>query len=280
MPRGGKNSASLIPARSLRRTLRRHEGNVSAVARDIGVSEINVRRALIAHRLVEFVDVLRERREARERQTMLDELTRYHGNVARAARALGIRLSSFHRKLKRYRIDVRAFRPAKQSLLEQSKRLLRALRRHHGQMKEVQAELGVSKGTLQAWVRKHDLFVEAESLRRRANLRGTRKHLPKAHEREERRMKLLDLLEASGWRVYGAADKAGVSVGTLYSRMRELGIDTRKQEEQHRMHRLIDALRLGKGVLERAAQVLGVTPRTVSAWCTEFDLNPRNYRAG
>jgi hypothetical protein len=41
---------------------------------------------------------------------------------------------------------------------------------------------------------------------------------------------------------------------------------------------LIDALRLARGQVNRAAEILGVTRGTVGIWCRKHDVNPRDYR--
>jgi transcriptional regulator with GAF, ATPase, and Fis domain len=78
--------------------------------------------------------------------------------------------------------------------------------------------------------------------------------------------------------VHDAHRVAKVPLGTFYNMIHALDIDLQGETARHRLQRLIDALRVGQGVLARAARHLGLDPRTVRDWCTEFDLEPRDYR--
>jgi transcriptional regulator of acetoin/glycerol metabolism len=138
--------------------------------------------------------------------------------------------------------------------------------------------LGLSKTGLLNRMRKYNFFAEAAALRAEANLIGPRKELPASYRRQ-RRAQLIALLSLCDWNVGRAHKHAGVSAGTFYNMMRELEIDRPALERPHRLHRLIDALRLARGVMWRAAQHLGVEQRTVRKWCVAFDVDPREYRA-
>jgi hypothetical protein len=70
-------------------------------------------------------------------------------------------------------------------------------------------------------------------------------------------------LRSAGWNVRRASRVADVSIGTMYNRMRDLRIDWRSEAADHRFHRLVDALRVGNGVLARAGRHLGVGERTL-----------------
>lgn len=274
-------SFSAIRPNHLRRALRRHDGNVSRAARQLGLQHWAFLKKLRHHHLVDLVQALRLQREERERQRVVDLLVQHQGNVAAVARTLGIRYSSLTPRIIRYglREFVLALRPQKPTPAEDKARILASIRRHHGQVWRVREELGVSKGTLLSRMRAYDLFAEADALRIEANLTGPRTRLPEGRNRSQRRATLIALLESCNWTVRRAAKIQRVSLGTFYTMMHDLEIDWRKGARQDRLHRLIDALRLGGGVLARTARVLGVEYRTVLHWCEEFDIQPRDYRA-
>jgi transposase len=157
------------------------------------------------------------------------------------ALALGITSSSLDARIKRDGVQalVKSLRPRKPSPTEERALVQDALQRHQGQMHKVHEELGISKGTLLDRVRKYKLHAEADALRLEANLIGPRTRLPKSYDLKRRRAKLSGLLESSNWRVSKVAVKLGVSVGTVYNMMKQLGIEPRAQKTQQRMHRLI-----------------------------------------
>ena len=269
-------------AATVRRALRRHDGNIARAAEEVGLPYDRLRKMLKQLTLGELVKRLRAERRRRDYEKLIALLIEHRGNVAAVARALGIRQSSLTPRVTSYGLDelVRDLRPRRPTPAEEKARLLDAIRRHHGQMWRVGEELGVSKGTLLARVRKHDLFAEADALRVEANLTGPRTRLPKGRNRKERRAKLIALLDSCNWKVSRAHRLAGVSVATFYTMLRNLGIDRPTEAlRQPRLHQLIDALRVSGGVLARAARVMGFRDyRTVSRWCEELEIDPRDYR--
>ena len=91
-------------------------------------------------------------------------------------------------------------------------------------------------------------------------------------------MELLALLEAHGWNQRRTASALGVSDTSVASWMKVLGIERpAKESDSDRLHRLIDARRLGNRVMLRAARVLQVHLGTVSNWCKKFDINPKEF---
>lgn len=260
--------------------LRRSGGNIAGAARDLGIRYEAFRAQIATSGLDELLHRLRAERLAEASTRICAVLTEYGGKMSAAAHALGIRPSSLASRidLLGLRSVVATLRPRKPSPAEERSRILDSIRRHRGQIWRVRDELGVSKGTLLTRMRQYDLLTEADALRVEANLIGPRTRLPQGRNPEQRRARIVGLLAVGEWRVSKAARLAGVSIGTFYNMMKNLDIDYRKGERQHRLHRLIDALRLGRGVLERAAVHLGVQARTVSRWCVDYEIDPRDYR--
>lgn len=212
----------------------------------------------------------------------MDLLVQHNGKMSAVARALGIRDSSLAPQIERYGLRdlVLHLRPRPPSASEEKAQLLDAIRRHDGQVWRVREELGVSKGTLLARMRKYDLFAEADALRIEAHLIGPRTRLPKGRNRSERRAKLIALLETCNWKVVRAHRLAGVSAGTFYTMMHDLQIERPVAElRRQRLHQLVDALRAARGVMAGAARIIGCRDyRTVSRWCEEFEIEPRDFR--
>jgi transcriptional regulator with GAF, ATPase, and Fis domain len=202
------------------------------------------------------------------------------GNVNAAARALGIPSSTLWSRIARLRLRkvVTRSRPVKPTATNERARIHAALARHRGQVYRAALELGVSKGTLRDRMRRYGLFEDADALRVEANRIGPRKHLPHGRDPARRRTRLVALLETCNWKVRDAHRIAKVSAGTFYNMIHELGIDLRAETARQRLRRLIDALRVGHGVLARAARHLSLDPRTVRDWCRELDVDPRDYR--
>lgn len=269
-----------ISIKRVRRELRAHKGATQPAARALGISVKTLLAALRRKGLADLPTRLREERRAVLRRETAEALVASGGIMLHAARALGIRESSLISRLGRLGLEEFAaqLRPRPLSAAEERRQIVDAIWRNNGQIGRISAELGISKGTLRARMRKHGLMVEAEARRIEANLQGPRRYLGNKWNSEARRAALIAILKSTGWNVMRASRVAGISVGTMYNRMRDLRIDRRSEIAEEWFHRLVDALRIGNGVLARAGRWLGVGERTVRHWCRELDLEPRDFR--
>ena len=254
---------------------------MKATAGALGLKPDDVHGFIRKARLRDFVRGLRVTR-SRERHTRLIELLIEHaGNISAVARALGRRQSTVYDRIEKEKLlsFARSLKPRPPPEAEEKRSIQDALRRHRGQTKGVCKELGISKGTLRARMRKHGLFAEADALRLDANLTGPRKHISRDWNREERRARLVTLLESCNWNVDRARRIEGVAGATFYARMRDLGIRRPSRiTPRDRLHQLIDALRATNGVVSSAARSMGVSDTTFYKWCRELELEPREYR--
>jgi DNA-binding NtrC family response regulator len=269
----------------IRRALRRSDGNLTATAKALGLNYYTLRARLkslgMRDELRKLRDGTRARRHERELREMMRLLTKHHGNVSHVARVLGIRQSSMAARIEKFdlRDVVESLRPRKPTPDEERTLILAAIRKHRGQMWRVRAELRMPKSTLLLRMRKYDLFAEADALRVEANLIGPRTRLPQGRNRKERRAKLLAIIESCGWNLSQAWRKVGVSQGTFYTMLHDLGIERpARLKPEHRLHRLVDALRMSRGVIGRAALWMKVPSAIVLRWCREFEIDPKDYR--
>jgi transcriptional regulator of acetoin/glycerol metabolism len=264
--------------RRISNTLGQCAGDVTAAARQLGMNLRTLQRRLKEYGLRDELQACRDASVHAERQRTINALLKHNGRISLAAEELRIAASTLQARIKRYEIgDISRLRPRKPTPTEERAMLTDSIRRNQGQMWRVGQELGMSHSTLKARVRKYGLFTEAQALRLEANLIGSRKNLSKMHF-EKKKKELTVLLQSNGWNVRRTATAARVSVGTVYNMIRSLGIERSELESEDRLRRLIDGLRLGNGVLERAAKVMGVAPNTVSQWCIEFEISARDYR--
>jgi transcriptional regulator of acetoin/glycerol metabolism len=272
----------ISPAR-IRSELLQHDGLIAPVARALRIDYKVLRLEMKRLGLFGLVDELRSERHERERKRLTSLLAQHQGNLSAVARACRVSASTLQARVEQFglREFARWLRPSRPPPSDERQRILDAIRRHRGHVGRVQEELGISKGTLRARMRRYDLFGEADALRIEANLSGPRTRLPRGRNRAERRAKLVAMLYASDWRVVRASRLAGVSMGTFYTMMRDLGIERPEAAlRRQRLHRLVDALRLSRGKLAGAARTLGVTDyRTVARWCSEFEIDPRDFRS-
>jgi transcriptional regulator of acetoin/glycerol metabolism len=219
-------------------------------------------------------------RRERKRSAVLALMARHRGNIASAARELGVTPATLDTKIRRLGLwtSVLALRPPRLTPKEERALLLEVVRRHQGQIWKARQELGMPKSTFLLRLRKYDLYAEADALRVEAHLTGPRTRLPLGRDPGQRRAWLVALLDSCGWNVARAAGRAGVSDGTMYNMLHRHQIDWVACRQQRLLHRLVDALRMGRGVIAATARHMGVQERTVRRWCTELDVDPRDYR--
>lgn len=269
-------------APALRRALHASGGRLAAAARALGCSVSTVETQIARHRLARHVAALQARVAHEEATRRLDALTRHRGNVAAAARALAIRVSSLQRWIERRALGdtVAALRPRRPTPAEERALLASLVDKHHGQQWKIRRELAIAKGTLRARLARHGLARQAAERRIEAHKTGPRKQVRSdRYKRTERRERLIALLDAVGWNVRSAIRRSGVSHGTFYALLRTLGIERpRTLSPAQRLHRLVDALRLFRGDLTRVGRSLKLPDATVRAWCSELDVDPRDYR--
>jgi transcriptional regulator of acetoin/glycerol metabolism len=268
------------PIGQLRTAIRSYSGNLSAAARSLGISYGVIHAEVERRGLQDAVEDARRLHEKRVRRETRRALTKHQGHLSASARALGITPTSLAARIKALNLtsEAKQLLPRKPTPAEESALLLGLLHRHNGQLSNVQAELRVAKGTLRAWMMKHDLVAEADALRADANLIGPRTRLPFGRVKE-RRAKLLGLIESCGWNLSRATAQAGVSPATFYKNMRDLGIKRpARLDPWQRFHRLVDALRRFRGHMHKVALSMGVPVAAVLRWCDEYDVDPYEYR--
>ena len=275
-----KSSQRRRTVAQLRRAVAKHAGNVHRAARSLRTSDAHLLRLLRRRDLVGFLHDVRSRHRDSTMKATRAALVKHAGNATRAAESLGIRPSTMGRRILVFGLQklVETLRPRRLGATEERTRLLELIQRHHGRISSLSATLGFSRNTVLARLRKYDLIEETDAARVAAGIPGPRTRLPQGRDREERRAKLIAMLVSCNWKVERASRLAGVSVMTMYARMRDLRIDRVEGLQQHRFHQVVDALRASNGIVARAARQLDVTEKTFSRWAKEFELDPRSFR--
>jgi hypothetical protein len=270
-----------MPTATLKRALRKTDGSILGACKLLKVPHAVFYYEVMARPgLHEYAHERRAAELASRQKRYWAQLVKHQGSIAETARALDLATSTVSAAIEDWgwRTRVAGLRPAKLSDPEEKAAILALLRKHRGQTHRVFPAFGVSKNTLHSKMVKHGLVEEADALRADANLSGPRTSLP--HGRvAERRKKLLKVIESCGWNLSRATQATGVAPATFYKNMRELKIvRPRRLNKQHRLHRLVDALRLFRGDIARVGRSLGVPNATVLVWCDEFDIEPRSFR--
>ncbi len=264
----------------VRRSLTRTQGNIQAAARVSGVNVDTFYASLREHGLANLPPSLRAMNELARKEATSRALVRNRGSLVGAARDLGINSSSVFSRV--HDLDlvklVERLRPQPVPAEEERRRILELIREHHGEVQVIAAALGVSRNTLRARMRRHDLERDAEAERINANLIGHRTLLGAKWNAAERRAKLVAILESVNWSVPRACVVAGISIGTMYTRFRELDIDPRAEPDREKLRKLTEALRLGRGIISQAAARLGLDARTVTRWMRDFDVDADDFR--
>jgi len=261
--------------------LRAADGAVAAAARRLKLTHGQLLYR-IKHRpeLEQFrAELVQSRESCIQRETA--RLIKHHkGNLFSAAKAAGVAHATFFDRVKKRGLFplVEKCRPRPVSLRKEKEGLWASLRRHHGEIHKVAADLGVSKNTLRARLVKHHLVAEADALRAEYNLSGTRTELPVGRDFVRRRLELMRRIVAAGWNLSAVRRALKISSATFYKNLRILRIDRQHERRQHRLHQIIDALRKAQGHVFAAAATLRCTEPTLRKWCAEFELRPADYR--
>ncbi len=256
--------------------LRANQGNVYRTAKALGFSESWFGRLLDRLELRPLADRLRARHGGKgprrslpdggiDRHAIVRALEQARWDTRAAAERLGMRRGTLvvHiRKLRLRRPGYAHLPPA-----ERQAALETALRAVAWRIDRAAERLGVHRSTCERDIR-------------RFRLRRPPEHAPFSDT--PKRM-IVEALKDFGWNTNDTATHFGVSPTHLLLCVRQKGIQRPPKKpnldpEQYR--RLVDALRMGNGVVQRAARTLGVSCPTIDNWCAKFDVNPRDYRSG